>query len=34
MPPPGVGVGYLLLWLTVFFLGSTMIALPHGAPFR
>ena len=31
MPPPGVGVGYLLWWLTVFFLGSTMIALPHGA---
>jgi Na+/melibiose symporter-like transporter len=31
MPQPGVGVWYFLLWLTVFFLGSTLIALPHRA---
>ncbi|MEZ5596847.1 MAG: MFS transporter [Pseudomonadales bacterium] len=31
MPAPGIGIGYFLLWLTVFFLGSTMIALPHRA---
>jgi Na+/melibiose symporter-like transporter len=31
MPPTGVGMTYFLLWLTVFFLGSTMIALPHRA---
>jgi len=31
MPGPGVGLGYFLLWLTVFFLGSTMIGLPHRA---
>ena len=31
MPPPGVGILYLLGWLTFFFLGATMIALPHRA---
>ena len=31
MPEPGIGVGYFLFWLTVFFLGSTMIALPLSA---
>lgn len=30
-PAEGVGIGYFLLWLTIFFLGSTMIALPHRA---
>lgn len=31
MPEPGVGVLYFLLWLAFFFIGSTMIALPHRA---
>jgi GPH family glycoside/pentoside/hexuronide:cation symporter len=31
MPPPDVGIGYLLVYLTLFFLGSTIIALPHRA---
>lgn len=31
IPSEGVGIGYFLVWLTVFFLGSTMIALPHRA---
>jgi glycoside/pentoside/hexuronide:cation symporter, GPH family len=31
MPQGEVNVWYFLLWLTVFFLGSTMIALPHRA---
>ena len=31
MPPDGTGLLYLLAWLAVFFLGSTMIALPHRA---
>ena len=31
MPEQGVGLLYFLLWLAVFFLGSTMIALPHRA---
>lgn len=31
VPPAGVGMPYLLIWLTVFFLGSTMVALPHRA---
>jgi Na+/melibiose symporter-like transporter len=31
VPPAEVGVFYFLAWLTVFFLGSTMIALPHRA---
>lgn len=31
MPPPGIGIGYFLFWLTFFFIGSTMIALPHRA---
>lgn len=31
MPGPGVGVLYFLFWLTVFFVGSTMIGLPHRA---
>ena len=30
-PPPGVGTLYLLLWLTVMMLGSTLISLPYGA---
>ena len=31
VPAPDVGLLYMLVWLTVFFLGSTMIALPHRA---
>ncbi|MDZ7668149.1 MAG: MFS transporter [Gammaproteobacteria bacterium] len=31
MPDPGVGVVYFLVWLAVFFIGATMIALPHRA---
>jgi Na+/melibiose symporter-like transporter len=31
VPPPGVGTLYLLLWLTVMMLGSTLISLPYGA---
>ena len=31
IPPEEVGILYFLIWLTVFFLGSTMIALPHRA---
>ncbi|XOV90579.1 MAG: MFS transporter [Pseudomonadota bacterium] len=31
VPDDGVGVAYFLIWLAVFFLGSTMIALPHRA---
>ena len=31
IPPEGVGIIYFLMWLTIFFLGSTMIALPHRA---
>ena len=31
VPPEGVGMMYFLIWLAVFFLGSTMIALPHRA---
>ena len=31
IPPADAGLIYMLFWLTVFFLGSTMIALPHRA---
>ena len=31
VPPEGVGVLYFLFYLTLFFLGSTIIALPHRA---
>ena len=31
IPPEGIGLIYFLIWLTVFFLGATMIALPHRA---
>ena len=31
MPEKGVGIVYFLVWLTVFFLGSTMIVIPHRA---
>lgn len=31
MPAPDVGLYYFLIWLAVFFLGSTMIVLPHRA---
>ena len=31
LPDPGVGILYFLFWLTVFFVGSTMIGLPHRA---
>lgn len=31
MPQGEVGLWYFLIWLAVFFLGSTMIALPHRA---
>ena len=31
MPSEDVGIIYFLFWLTVFFLGSTMVSLPHRA---
>lgn len=31
IPPEGVGMVYFLVYLTLFFLGSTIIALPHRA---
>jgi Na+/melibiose symporter-like transporter len=31
VPPEGVSMIYLLVWLTVMMLGSTMISLPYGA---
>ena len=31
IPPDTAGIGYFLLWLTMFFVGSTLIALPHRA---
>ncbi|HSG88536.1 MAG TPA: MFS transporter [Pseudomonadales bacterium] len=31
VPPEGAGIAYFLTWLTLFFLGSTMIQLPHAA---
>lgn len=31
VPPDGVGIFYFLIWLTIFFLGATMIQLPHYA---
>ena len=31
MPQEDVGLVYFLLWLSIFFLGSTMIGLPHRA---
>ncbi|MDG1115114.1 MAG: MFS transporter, partial [Pseudomonadales bacterium] len=31
IPPEGIGMLYFLFWLTLFFLGSTIIALPHRA---
>ena len=31
MPDEGVGLIYFLVWLSIFFLGSTMIGLPHRA---
>ena len=31
MPPDDIGLIYFLVWLSVFFLGSTIIALPHRA---
>ncbi len=31
VPPDGVGMVYFLVWLTIFFVGATMIALPHAA---
>jgi Na+/melibiose symporter-like transporter len=31
VPAPGVGTLYLLFWLTLMMLGSTMISLPYGA---
>ncbi len=31
MPAPDVGLVYFLVWLAIFFLGSTMIVLPHRA---
>ena len=31
IPPEGVGIFYFLVYLTLFFLGSTIIALPHRA---
>jgi len=31
IPEQGVDLAYFLIWLTVFFLGSTMIGLPHRA---
>lgn len=31
VPPDGAGLVYFLTWLTLFFLGSTLIQLPHAA---
>lgn len=31
VPPEGAGIGYFLIWLTLFFFGSTLIQLPHAA---
>ena len=31
VPAPGVGMFYFLTWLAIFFVGSTMILLPHRA---
>jgi Na+/melibiose symporter-like transporter len=31
VPPEGAGLIYFLFWLTAFFLGSTLIQLPHAA---
>ena len=31
IPDEGVGLPYFLIWLSIFFLGSTMISLPHRA---
>lgn len=31
IPDEGVGLPYFLIWLSIFFLGSTMIGLPHRA---
>jgi len=31
VPAPGVGMVYFLTWLAIFFVGSTMITLPHRA---
>ncbi|SDU14672.1 MFS transporter [Halopseudomonas salegens] len=31
MPPDGVGVGHLLLWTVLMYLGWTMVTLPYGA---
>ncbi|MGA0840712.1 MAG: MFS transporter [Pseudomonadales bacterium] len=31
VPAEGVGLGYFLLWLTLFFVGSTLVGLPHRA---
>ena len=31
MPAQGVGIVYFLVWLTIFFIGSTMIVIPHRA---
>ncbi|MFV2089989.1 MAG: MFS transporter [Pseudomonadales bacterium] len=31
IPDAGVGLPYFLIWLSIFFLGSTMIGLPHRA---
>jgi GPH family glycoside/pentoside/hexuronide:cation symporter len=31
IPGEGVGVAYFLVWLAIFFLGATMITLPHRA---
>ena len=31
MPPAGIGVGHLLLWTVLMYLGWTMVTLPYGA---
>ncbi|WP_022961946.1 MFS transporter [Halopseudomonas pelagia] len=31
MPPEGIGIGHLLIWTVIMYLGWTMVTLPYGA---